>query len=133
LFERLRRTPRTVLAVLAFFGLVMPAANSAPAAPPAPAVVSVAVTGNAHIPTDRILSVVKTKVGDPFDPAVVQQDLRAIADLGFFADQAPPIIKQRRAIWCRRSCRTPARPSASASPAPRVSANPPPSTRWECS
>ena len=95
MFERFRRTPRTVLAVLALFGLVMPPANSAPAAAPAPTVVSVAVTGNAHIPTDRILSVVKTKVGDPFDPAVVQQDLRAIADLGFFADQAPPIIKQR--------------------------------------
>ncbi|MDQ6941546.1 MAG: BamA/TamA family outer membrane protein [Candidatus Eremiobacteraeota bacterium] len=95
MFERLRRTPRTVLAVLAFFGLVMPPAYSAPAAAPAPTVVSVSVTGNAHIPTDRILSVVKTKVGDPFDPAVVQQDLRAIADLGFFADQAPPIVKQR--------------------------------------
>ena len=95
MFERFRRTPRTALAVLAFFGLVMPPAISAPAAAPAPTVVSVAVTGNAHIPTDRILSVVRTKVGDPFDPAVVQQDLRAIADLGFFADQAPPIIKQR--------------------------------------
>ena len=92
LFERFRRAPRIVLAMLAFLGLVMPAAISAPAAP---TVVSVSVTGNAHIPTDRILSVVKTKVGDPFDPAAVQQDLRAIADLGFFADQAPPIIKQR--------------------------------------
>ena len=92
MFERFRRTPRIALAVLAFFGLVTPAAYSAPAAP---TVVSVAVTGNVHIPTDRILAVVKTKVGDPFDPAVVQQDLRAIADLGFFADQAPPIIKQR--------------------------------------
>jgi outer membrane protein assembly factor BamA len=92
LFERFRRTPRIALVVLAFFGLVTPAAYSAPAAP---TVVSVAVTGNVHIPTDRILAVVKTKVGDPFDPAIVQQDLRAIADLGFFADQAPPIIKQR--------------------------------------
>jgi len=94
LFERFRRTPRIALAVLAFFGLATPPAQSAPAAPP-PTVVSVAVTGNAHIPTDRILAVVKTKVGDPFDPNVVQQDLRSIADLGFFADQAPPIIKQR--------------------------------------
>jgi outer membrane protein insertion porin family len=92
LFERFRRTPRLALAVLAFFGLVTPPAYSAPASP---TVVSVAVTGNVHIPADRILAVVKTKVGDPFDPAVVQQDLRAIADLGFFADQAPPIIKQR--------------------------------------
>jgi outer membrane protein assembly factor BamA len=92
LFQRLRRTPRTVLAVFALLGLLMPPAYAAPAAP---TVVSVSVTGNAHIPTDRILAVVKTKVGDPFDPAAVQQDLRAIADLGFFADQAPPIIKQR--------------------------------------
>ncbi len=92
LLQRLRRTPRIALAVLAFLGLVMPAAQSAQTAP---TVVAVSVTGNAHVPTDRILSVVRTKVGDPFDPAVVQSDLRAIADLGFFADQAPPIVKQR--------------------------------------
>jgi outer membrane protein insertion porin family len=92
LFHRFRRAPRIVLAVLAFLGLQMPAAF---AAPPAPTVVSVSVTGNTHIPTDRILAVVRTKVGDPFDPAVVQEDLRAIADLGFFADQAPPVISQR--------------------------------------
>src|SRR5450755_3957867 len=77
----------------------------------APTVVSVSVTGNAHIATDRILAVVKTKVGDPFNPAVVQDDLRSISDLGFFADQAPPVIKQRpdgiaitfRKIRCSRS------------------------------
>ena len=92
LIQRLRRAPRILLVALAFLGLVMPPAISAPAAP---TVVSVSVTGNAHVPTDRILSVVSTKVGDPFDPAKVQNDLRAIADLGFFADQAPPIIKQR--------------------------------------
>ncbi|HTJ28108.1 MAG TPA: POTRA domain-containing protein [Candidatus Limnocylindria bacterium] len=92
MFQRLRRMPRIALVVLAFLGLVMPPALSAPAAP---TVVAVSVTGNAHVPTDRILSVVSTKVGDPFDPAKVQADLRAIADLGFFADQAPPIIKQR--------------------------------------
>ena len=80
LFERLRRTSRSVLAVLAFFGLVMPPAHAAPAEP---TVVSVSVTGNAHVPTDRILAVLSTKVGDPFDPAKVQADLRAIADLGF--------------------------------------------------
>jgi outer membrane protein assembly factor BamA len=62
---------------------------------PAPTVVAVSVTGNAHIATDRILAVVRTKVGDPFDPAVVQEDLRSINDLGFFSDQAPPVIKQR--------------------------------------
>jgi outer membrane protein assembly factor BamA len=76
-------------------------ASVAQATPPAtapqnaPVVVSVSVSGNTHVPTDRILAVVKTKVGDPFDPAVVQDDLRAISDLGYFADQAPPVIKQR--------------------------------------
>jgi outer membrane protein assembly factor BamA len=105
------RAPRTTLAVLALFGLLMPPAVGAPtpapsAAPtpapvtapagaPAPKVVDVSVTGNTHIPSDRILAVVKTKVGEPFDPAVVTDDLRAINDLGYFADQAPPVIKQR--------------------------------------
>jgi outer membrane protein assembly factor BamA len=92
LFQRLRRTPRFVLAVFAFLALVTPPAYSAPAAP---TVVAVSVTGNAHVPTDRILSVLSTKVGDPFDPAKVQADLRAIADMGYFADQAPPVIRQR--------------------------------------
>ncbi len=110
------RAPRTGLALLALFGLLMPAAvgaptptpqvsaptpapASAPASPGAPAVapivVDVSVTGNTHVPTDVILAAVKTKVGEPFDPAVVTDDLRAINDLGYFADQAPPVIKQR--------------------------------------
>ncbi len=107
------RAPRVALAALALLGLLMPPAVGAPTASPvpvaqatgaqapagpaqtAPTVVSVSVSGNTHVPTDRILAVVKTKVGDPFDPSVVQDDLRAIGDLGFFADQAPPVIKQR--------------------------------------
>jgi outer membrane protein assembly factor BamA len=72
-----------------------PVPVTAPAGAPAPKVVDVSVTGNTHIPSDRILAVVKTKVGEPFDPAVVTEDLRAINDLGYFADQAPPVIKQR--------------------------------------
>ncbi|HYZ15217.1 MAG TPA: POTRA domain-containing protein, partial [Candidatus Acidoferrum sp.] len=92
MFQRLRCTPRTALVVLALLGLVIPPAASAAA----PTVVSVSVTGNRHVPSDQILSVVSTKVGDPFDPAKVQADLRAITDLGFFAGQDPPIIDQRR-------------------------------------
>lgn len=64
-------------------------------APAAPKVVAVSVTGNVHVPTDRILSVVKTKVGDPFDPRTVQEDLANIFALGYFTDQVPPIIQQR--------------------------------------
>jgi outer membrane protein assembly factor BamA len=73
-------------------------AQSAPAqgapAQAAPKVVSVSVEGNAHVPSDRILGVVRTKVGDPFDARVVEEDLRAINDLGFFSDLAPPVIRQ---------------------------------------
>lgn len=70
-----------------------PAAN-APAAN-APLVVSVDVSGNAHIPSDRILSVVRTKPGQPFNEAQLRQDLQSIFDLGYFGDQVPPLIRQR--------------------------------------
>ncbi len=91
MFDWSGRAQRIVLTALIFLGLVMPADSQTKA----PTVVSVSVSGNAHIPTDRILAVVRTKAGDPFDSAVVQEDLRSINDLGFFADQAPPVIKQR--------------------------------------
>ena len=71
-----------------------PPAPSGPQAP-APTVVDVSVTGNTHVPTDAILAVLHTKVGQPFDPSVVSDDLRAINDMGYFADQAPPVIQQR--------------------------------------
>ncbi len=99
-----------MLAAIAMSGLLMPPALGAPTPSPAapaaatipaptpsgpPTVVGVAVTGNTHVPSDQILAVVKTKVGEPFDPQVVTADLRAINDLGYFADQAPPVIEQR--------------------------------------
>jgi outer membrane protein assembly factor BamA len=93
LFDWSRRAGRIALASLAFLGIVLPPVISQ--SQTGPTVVAVSVSGNTHIATDRILAVVKTKVGDPFNPAVVQDDLRAINDLGFFADQAPPVIKQR--------------------------------------
>ncbi|MBV8074311.1 MAG: BamA/TamA family outer membrane protein [Candidatus Eremiobacteraeota bacterium] len=80
------------------FLIVTILANLAPAssnAQGAPKVVSVSVSGNVHVPTDRILSVVKTKPGDPFDEKTVQEDLANIFALGFFTDQVPPVIKQR--------------------------------------
>jgi len=45
------------------------------------------VVGNERIPTTEILGVVsKTRIGEPFDPKKIQQDMRAIMDLGFFSD-----------------------------------------------
>lgn len=74
----------------------------APAPPPVqaptangPIVVSVSVSGNVHVPTDKIMAVVKTKVGQPFNEQTVREDLAAINDLGYFADQVPPLIRQR--------------------------------------
>ncbi len=72
-----------------------PGAAPARARANAPTVVSVDVSGNAHVPSDRILSVVRTKVGQPFDEATVREDLQSIFDLGFFGDQVPPLIRQR--------------------------------------
>jgi outer membrane protein assembly factor BamA len=91
LVRPLPRAGRVVVAVLLLVSLTMPPALSADA----PKIVSVTVSGNTHVPTDRILSVVRAKVGDPFDPQVVQQDLQAIFALGYFADQVPPLIDQR--------------------------------------
>jgi outer membrane protein assembly factor BamA len=113
LFDWFCRAPRVALAALALLGMAVPAlgqptrppapvaapsptpAPAAPAPAAAPNVVSVSVEGNTHVPSDRILGVVQTRVGQPFDPRVVESDLRAIGDLGYFADQAPPVIQQR--------------------------------------
>ncbi len=116
---RLPRVRRTLFALVAALAssaapLASVQAQSAPAAPPSPApaaspsdaapavapanapsVVSVSVSGNAHVPTDKILSVVRTKAGEPFDERTVREDLQNIFDLGYFEDQVPPLIRQR--------------------------------------
>ncbi len=88
----LRRSRRLVGFALVF-ALIFP--HAVLGAEAAPLVVSVDVSGNAHVPTDRILSVVKTKVGEPFNEATVRDDIQAIFDLGYFIDQVPPLIRQR--------------------------------------
>lgn len=95
MFSRLRRVRShlVVLTTLATFAsVVTPHGVGAQATP---TVVSVSVSGNVHVPTDRILAVVKTKAGQPFDEQTVREDLAAINDLGYFADQVPPLIRQR--------------------------------------
>jgi outer membrane protein insertion porin family len=51
-----------------------------------PAVRDIAVEGNRRVQSAAILNRVQTKVGDPFSPAAVREDVRAIFALGFFDD-----------------------------------------------
>jgi len=99
--SRLGRAGRRLVTLAALVTFLFPLATMAapapapPSASSAPLVVSVDVSGNAHVPSDRILSVVRTKVGQPFDEKTVREDIQAIFDLGYFADQVPPLIRQR--------------------------------------
>lgn len=82
-----------VLALLAMTGLFL--APASPVSAAAPKIVSVDITGNLHVPTQTIMSVIAARPGQPYDPKVVQQDLARINALGYFADIAPPLIRQR--------------------------------------
>ncbi|MDQ6930263.1 MAG: hypothetical protein M3126_06330, partial [Candidatus Eremiobacteraeota bacterium] len=81
-----------MLALITITAMVLPTASIAAAGPQ---IVSVDVSGNVHVPADRILAVVKARPGDQYDPAVVAADLKSIFALGYFADQVPPLIRQR--------------------------------------
>ncbi|HEX4841073.1 MAG TPA: POTRA domain-containing protein, partial [bacterium] len=71
-----------------------PAQPPAPAPVPTPAppsqppqhVVAIEVRGNKHVPTEQILPVIQTKVGDESNDEKIRADVRAILDLGMFAD-----------------------------------------------
>ncbi|HXW76453.1 MAG TPA: POTRA domain-containing protein [Candidatus Eremiobacteraceae bacterium] len=52
----------------------------------APIVTAINVRGNAHVPADRILAVVRTQVGAPLDTKELANDESAILALGFFTD-----------------------------------------------
>ncbi|ACL70517.1 BamA/OMP85 family outer membrane protein [Halothermothrix orenii] len=49
-------------------------------------ITGVTVQGNEHIPAKEILSVVKVKAGEVFDPEVFKKDLEAISKLGYFEE-----------------------------------------------
>jgi outer membrane protein assembly factor BamA len=82
----------TILVLLAVTGLSIAPLGASSAAPK---IVSVDVTGNLHVPTQTIMSVIAARPGQPYDPKVVQQDLARINALGYFADIAPPLVRQR--------------------------------------
>jgi outer membrane protein assembly factor BamA len=79
-----------ILSLLAMAALTGPAVSSS-----APKIVSVDVTGNVHVPTSTIMAVVAARRGAPYNPRIVQEDLARINALGYFADIAPPLIRQR--------------------------------------
>jgi len=60
-----------------------------------PTIVSVDISGNVHVPASTIMNVIAAKPGQPYDPKVVQADLQRIFALGYFADQAAPLVRQR--------------------------------------
>ena len=63
-----------------------PAAPSQPVPPP-PIVQRIAVSGNLHIPSEKILAAVaETKVGEQVSDEKLRADVRAINDLGWFTD-----------------------------------------------
>jgi len=82
------------VAILSLIAMAVLTAAPVPAAT-APKIVSVDVTGNLHVPTQTIMAVVEARPGQPYDPKVVQADLSRINALGYFADIAPPLVRQR--------------------------------------
>ncbi|MGA8574961.1 MAG: POTRA domain-containing protein [Candidatus Cybelea sp.] len=82
-----------VLALLAMTGLCL--IPPSPVSAAAPKIVSVDITGNLHVPTQTLMAVIAARPGQAYDPKIVQQDLARLNSLGYFADIAPPLIRQR--------------------------------------
>jgi outer membrane protein assembly factor BamA len=93
----LRRVPRRLVRCAS--ALLVLALAFAPVAPAhsatGPKIVSVDITGNLHVPTATIMSVVQARPGETYDPKIVQDDLARINALGYFADIAPPLVRAR--------------------------------------
>ncbi len=72
---------------------VVPEPSTEPAAEPVPepsgpTVAAIEVEGNRRVEVDAVKAVMVTKVGAPVDALSIQQDVRAVMKLGFFADVA---------------------------------------------
>ena len=84
----------SALLALGLFAATMAPVSADPDGGP-PKIVSVDVTGNLRVPTATIMAVVSARPGQYYDPRVVQQDLSRINALGYFADIAPPLVRER--------------------------------------
>ena len=54
------------------------------------------VEGNKAIPTSQVLRELQTRVGRPFDPTLVQRDVRKLASRSWFVDVQPVVEKTPR-------------------------------------
>ncbi|MGB6517180.1 MAG: POTRA domain-containing protein, partial [Candidatus Cybelea sp.] len=97
LLSLLAVTGLTLTPIAAWSAVPSTASSAAPSAASSagPKIVSVDVTGNLRVPTQVIMSVVGARPGQPYNPKVVQDDLARINALGYFADIAPPLVRQR--------------------------------------
>lgn len=95
----LRRAARALVrcagALLALAVIVTFVTPSVALSAPSPKIVSVDITGNLHVPTATITSILSARPGEPYDPRLVQDDLQRINALGFFADVATPLVRAR--------------------------------------
>jgi outer membrane protein assembly factor BamA len=77
---------RSAAAVVAAAALVAALAPQPTPAANTPFVTAVNIKGNAHVPTDRIAAVIKTRAGTPLDTKQIAADQNAILSLGYFSD-----------------------------------------------
>jgi outer membrane protein insertion porin family len=75
-----------LIVLFGWVGLLRAQERQTPSAPPAPTVRDITVEGNRRIQTPVIINRVQTKIGDPFSPTGVREDVRSIFTLGFFDD-----------------------------------------------
>lgn len=61
-----------------------PVAEDAPPQSAQPLIRSIVFRGNRRVTDEQILAVMRTRPGQPFSPAGLQDDLRRIAEMGFF-------------------------------------------------
>lgn len=75
----------TILILISMLSLLLvDSVSAAPAQEPINLVTAIEVRGNQTIPTEEILHVVKTEVGQKIENEQLQADIQAIYDLGFF-------------------------------------------------
>jgi outer membrane protein insertion porin family len=82
-----RRFGHSLIAVIFTLGILLSAGAPIYAADyTGKKITAVSVTGNATVPENQIMAVVKVKPGDTFDPEKIRQDMQSVYELGSFFD-----------------------------------------------